>query len=117
VFLILIALLAVGCIVVALRRTYVWRLLDGSGVAVRAQVLSVFNEVSGGRGRFGGGTYEPAGDVTYAFDFDGRHFSDTARDVHLGTLRTDQSMGRLRATVLPSNPDVHRLDSGCTPRQ
>lgn len=117
VFLILLAVLVVGCIVVSVRRTYVWRLLDDSGVVVRAQVLSVFNEVSGGRGRHGGGYSEPVGDVTYAFDFNGRRFSDTARDVHLGTLRTDQSMGRVAATVLPANPDVHRLDSGCTPRQ
>jgi hypothetical protein len=117
VFLILLALLVVGCMVVSIRRTYVSRLLDASGVSARAEVLSVFNEASGTRGRHGGSTSGPLGDVTYAFDFNGRHFSDTARDVQLASLRAGQRIGRVEATVLPSNPDVHRLESGYVRRE
>lgn len=106
--------------VVSVRRTYVSRLLDDSGVRVRADVLSVFNEAGGGgggpRGR-GRGTYVPLGDVAYAFDFNGRHFSDTARDVQLNALRSNQRIGRVEATVLSSDPDVHRLETGYRRRE
>jgi hypothetical protein len=115
-FLILLALLVAGCIVVSVRRTYLSRQLDTSGVRVPAQVQSVFNEAGRTRGRFGR-TYDPVGDVTYAFDFGGRHFSDTARDVNLDPLRTDQRIGRVEATVLPSDPAVHRLESGYRRRE
>jgi len=121
VFLILLSLLVVGCMVVSIRRTYVSRLLDNSGVRVRADVVSVFNEAGGGggggpRGR-GRGTYVPLCDVTYAFDFNGRHFSDTARDVQVSPLRANQRIGRVEATVLPSDPDLHRLETGYRRRE